>query len=75
MSRGLYDEDGIDGPFDRAMDAAMREDEAARARQVTNAIYGCPMCGDAVDSTESGSVFCGDTCRDSYDRFQEGGSQ
>lgn len=29
MSR-LYDEDGIDGPFERAMDAATRDDAAAR---------------------------------------------
>jgi hypothetical protein len=29
MSR-LYDEDGIDGPFESAMDAAIRDDAAAR---------------------------------------------
>ena len=30
MSNGLYDEDGIDGPWERRMDKAMREDDARR---------------------------------------------
>ena len=28
MTRSLYDEDGIDGPFERAMDEAIRDDAA-----------------------------------------------
>lgn len=30
MSEGLYDEDGIDGPFERRMRAAMRDDAKAQ---------------------------------------------
>lgn len=35
MSEGLYDEDGIDGPFERRMDQAMKEDEL----KATVAVY------------------------------------
>jgi hypothetical protein len=35
MSAGLYDEDGIDGPFDRRMERAMRDD-ARRAGQAVD---------------------------------------
>ena len=66
MSRGLYDEDGIDGPFERAMDQAMRDDEAARTSKPC-----CPMCWTVVEAEWS---FCGPTCLEAYDRFQEGGS-
>jgi hypothetical protein len=32
MSEGLYDVDGIDGPFERRMEQAMREDTKPRGR-------------------------------------------
>ena len=38
--RGLYDEDGIDGPFERRMQQAMREDAKAKAAAVSAADTG-----------------------------------
>lgn len=54
MSEGLYDEDGIDGPFERRMRRAMREDAVAVQRLPTASRSSvgmetdCDHCGEKI---------------------------
>ncbi len=61
--KGLYDEDGIDGPWNRAMDRAMKEDAKKIARRGMiprpKAKGGCPATAEAVEEQGGDCPLCG----------------
>lgn len=55
------DVDGIDGPFDKAMKRAMRDDAKARKKDwsIDRLNYRCPSCGHRTLSVcHDGSIVC-----------------
>ena len=79
MSSKWEDEDGIDGPWERAMDAAIRND--ARIRMTTSERY-APVgktgrlqgrkqqCTDLDTRWVDDHAYCGDRCADAARRLR-----